>query len=115
MQHFRQLVLNRRKLFFFRPHLKRAPFENPLKRKLESLHDSSLASANRRFLRFVKRRMSFGVLPQEIQNLRADANAVIQIRIRALHVRAQLNQIGGLLIGRQRFADARLRRESLPA
>src|SRR6185369_16103480 len=36
----------------------------------------------------VERRVSFRVLPQKFQNLRTDADATVQYRIGALHVRA---------------------------
>ena len=100
------MLQHRGELLFFRAHLKRAPVEHALQREPKGLHGSCFASVNSPSRVSSSGEVRFRVLPQEVDDLRTHPDALVELRIRALNVRAQLDQVGRLLIERQRFADS---------
>ncbi len=55
---------------------------------------------------FIHSGVGVGILAEKFEDLRPNTDALVQLLIRALHVRPQLDQVGRLLIHRQGFANA---------
>lgn len=49
--------------------------------------------------------MCIRALFEEVEKLRAHTKALVELRIRALYMRAELDQVGRLLVDRQCFAN----------